>query len=362
MGDVTGFTHGAVRSVSIAVTPNPRLTTDDEPWVAFKDESKGGRCSVYRVRAGEWRPIGELGFSLAEVNYVNIEFDALLGFAFVAFQDYSQGGRASVYSYRNLYTFLAWLPVGDLGFTAGDAQFVSLAIDAIANEPYVAFRDEALEGKASVYVFRNTEWLPVIKAGFSSGEVEDLSLAFDQNTGQPFLALRDEDFGGRVTVYTIESGKTGTQWQPLGYPAFSEGEGRYIHLVVNFIFGMPLVVFRDYANDSKLSCYAYTSGAWTPIGEKGFTKGPAMYPSITISPGGGMPMIAFQDQSEGDKLSVYRLVGGEWLPLGGTGVSGGAVLSLSSVRSKTGSMMVAYADGSEGGKHCAGWEASMHQA
>ena len=61
-----------------------------------------------------------------------------------------------------------WDNVGPAGFSAGQANNPSLAVDN--GTPYVAYRDGILGEKATVMRFNGVSWEAVGAAGFSAGD------------------------------------------------------------------------------------------------------------------------------------------------------------------------------------------------
>ena len=72
----------------------------------------------------------------------------------------------------------SWQVVGSPGFSAGRADYTSLAIDG-SGVPYVAYQDWGNGGKATVMKYSGGAWATVGSAGFSAGEAAYTSLAID---------------------------------------------------------------------------------------------------------------------------------------------------------------------------------------
>ena len=69
-------------------------------------------------------------------------------------------------------------------------NIVSLAFGSSDSQPYVAYTDWWKFGKATVMKFDGTNWVNVGNVGFSAGEADYTSLAFSPS-GQPYVAYED---------------------------------------------------------------------------------------------------------------------------------------------------------------------------
>jgi len=79
--------------------------------------------------------------------------------------------------------------LGTAGFSDGEADYVSLAVDANGTS-YVAYSDVANSNKATVMKFVNGAWTTVGTSGFSADEADYTSLTIDAN-GVPYVAFSD---------------------------------------------------------------------------------------------------------------------------------------------------------------------------
>ena len=91
-----------------------------------------------------------------------------------------------------------WTTVGSAGFSAGTADYISLAFSS-SNEPYVAYWDVGNAFKATVMKFDGANWVTVGTAGFSVGVAEYTSLAFN-SSNEPYVAYRDGGNSVKATV------------------------------------------------------------------------------------------------------------------------------------------------------------------
>ena len=62
-----------------------------------------------------------------------------------------------------------WVNVGNEGFSAGEADYTSLAFNSSNGVPFIAYSDYVNSQKATVMKFDGTNWVNVGNAGFSAG-------------------------------------------------------------------------------------------------------------------------------------------------------------------------------------------------
>jgi len=99
----------------------------------------------------------------------------------------------------------SWVNVGSPGFSAGDAEYTSLAFEG--GTPYVAYRDGSNSYKATVMKFDGTNWVNVGSPGFSAGDAEYTSLAFEGGT--PYVAYTDVGNSNKATVMRFTDPQSG---------------------------------------------------------------------------------------------------------------------------------------------------------
>ncbi len=89
-----------------------------------------------------------------------------------------------------------WNYVGTFCFTPGEADYTSLAV--YKGTPYVAFKDVANGGKASMMKYNGSSWVSVSTADFSDGAANYVDL-FNYN-GDSYVAYSDAAHGNKATV------------------------------------------------------------------------------------------------------------------------------------------------------------------
>ena len=140
----SGFTpHGAL-NVTLA------LDRTGLPWVAYYVWH--AQIVVMRFDGASWARVGgsASGSELPDVQteswrqWLSLDFDSQ-NTPYVAYQSYAQGNRASVRRFDGA----SWVPVGNLRFSAGAADYLSMAIGP-DDVPYVVFRDATAAQRITV--------------------------------------------------------------------------------------------------------------------------------------------------------------------------------------------------------------------
>src|ERR1035437_5849547 len=109
-----------------------------------------------------WKIVGNAGFSAGRADYTSLAFSPS-GELYVAYTDWGNDFKATVMKYDGNN----WVNVGNAGFSAGPVNFTCLACSP-SDELYVAFNDDEKPYKASVMKFDGTNWIYVGNPGFSS--------------------------------------------------------------------------------------------------------------------------------------------------------------------------------------------------
>ena len=119
-----------------------------------------------KFNGSSWELVGSAGFSAGYVEHISLALDAS-GTPYVAYSDIdNNSGKASVMKFTGNGT-TGWELVGSAGFSTGQADSISLALDA-SGTPYVAYRDLTNVAKASVKKFNGSSWELVGSEGFSA--------------------------------------------------------------------------------------------------------------------------------------------------------------------------------------------------
>jgi uncharacterized repeat protein (TIGR01451 family) len=267
VGPATGFSSGSVEFFDLA------LDSGNVPYVAYQLQGTSYKATVMRYNAGAnaWENVGNAGFSAAYTQYISLALDSN-DVPYVAYLDYGNSYKATVMRY-NAGTN-TWETVGNAGFSAGMANFTSLALDS-NDVPYVAYKDGGTSNKATVmrYNTGTNTWEPVGSAGFSAGQADFTSLALDSND-VPYVAYKD---GGTSNEATVMRYNTGTNtWETVGSAGFSAGQADFTSLALDSN-DVPYVAYQDGGNSSKTTVMWYNAdaSAWQIVGIPGFSAGSA---------------------------------------------------------------------------------------
>lgn len=277
------FTAGATQYNSLAIDAS------GTPYMAYQDAYSG--ASVMKYDGSSWVNVGSTNFSSAGASYTSLAIDPS-GTPYVAYKDayYMHTDRATVMKYNGS----SWVAVGTPGFSAGAANYTSLAIDG-GGTPYVAYSDGANSNKVSVMKYTGSAWVQVGAAGFSAGAASYVSLAID-NSGIPYVAYKDGGNSNKATVMKFN----GTSWVNLGSAGFTPGTADYTSLAIDHS-NIPYIVFSNGASSNKATVMKYNGSSWAVYGNSGYSAGTATYTSIAID-AYGIPVTAFQDAGSSSRI------------------------------------------------------------
>jgi hypothetical protein len=276
------------------------------PYVAFKDAANAEKCTVMKYIGSSWVIVGTAGFSTGIARNQSIAIDQSNGDIYVAYSDADNGSKTTVMKYSGS----TWQVVGTVGFSAM-AGYQSLIIDN--GTPYVAFE----EYYAKLMKFNGTTWEYV--GGVLPGSMDQVwytNLAMYNHS--PYVVYRDIYNSSKTTVIHLGTNNT---WEPLGTPAFSDGDSKYQSIAIDNN-GIVYVAYQDVLNGGKATVKKYENSSWTTVGTTGFTLGTAISTNIEIN--NGVVYLSFIDESEANKITVMKLVGQNFVPVGTAGLSVGA--------------------------------------
>ena len=208
-----------------------------------------------------------------------------------------------------------WGLVGSGGFSDGQADFNSLTF-APDGTPYVAYKDYVgtFSQKATVMKYNGSAWVAVGNPRFSAGQADWISLAIAPD-GTPFIAYQEN--GNKATVMKYN----GSAWVTVGSAGFSAYTAAYTSLAIA-PDGTPHVAYMDGSTPTKATVMKYNGSAWVTVGDAGFSSGSAWHTSLAFGPDGS-PYVAYSAGNKQYKASVMKFSNGSWSLVGIDGFSAG---------------------------------------
>ena len=306
------------------------------PYVSFLENSTKG--SVMKYTGSAWTYVGSSQFTSGQNLYSSLAINSS-GTPYMAYQD---GYQASCMKFNGT----SWEYVGSQNLTPGGATYTSLAIDG-SDVPYMAFVDAyyLYNNKASVFKFNGATWVPVGTEGFSAGTANYTSLAIDA-AGSLYVAFQDGNSSSKATVMKYSAGA----WNILGSAGFSNGTATYTSIAVDGN-GTPYVVYNDASYSNKAVVKKYNGTSWVALGAAtGISTGAATYTSIVLDAGGN-PYVSYTDAGISNKASCMKYNGSSWVSVSTTaGFSSGASSYSSLALDANGIPYMSITDGSASNK------------
>ena len=223
-----------------------------------------------------------------------------------------------------------WQSVGTPGFSEGEADTPSLALDS-SGIPYMTYCDLSDGWKITVMKFNGSSWQPVGQLG----EGDSPSLVLD-SSGTPYVVYRDYANAYKATVMKFD----GNTWQPVGQPGFSAGDVWYTHLFLDSNDTL-YVAYLDWGHDGKAMFMKFDGSSWQPV-----CPGLAVdIPNFDLG-SNGIPHVGYLDTIYGSmKTTVMKFDGSSWQPVGQVGFSAGQTYTMSLALDSSGTPYVAYVEG-----------------
>ncbi|GEO07435.1 hypothetical protein AAE02nite_50990 [Adhaeribacter aerolatus] len=290
-----------------------------------------------------WQVVGKSGFSVGQADYISLVLDAK-GIPYVVYTDKENGDKATVQKYSNNN----WEYVGSAGFSAVRASSTSIALDA-KGTPYVvyvdavSFSNETNSQQANVKKFDGSNWVDVGTPGISAGIAGHTRLALDTN-GTPFIVYRDYANNYKATVKKFD----GSNWVDVGIPGFSSMMADYTTIAVD-VNNTPFVAYSEDGKGSRATVKKFNGSSWIDVGSPSFSAGRAEGISLVLDANGN-PFVAYKDYANGYKATVKKFNGSNWEDVGLPGFSAGEIVWASLALSTNGTPFVAYLDVANGAK------------
>ena len=177
----------------------------------------------------------------------------------------------------------------------GNAQFAPCygspsLVFSPSGEPFVAF-EGGLTNQAIVMKFDGSNWVNVGLPNFTPNAADDISLAIDPLNGQPYVAYMDWASSGlRTSVMKFD----GSNWVYVGSQFFSAaGQTQAQSIAFSPADNMPYVAFEDGGWGYNARVMRYNGIDWVNVGNPGFSTYGADWTSLAFSPSDSLPYVAF---------------------------------------------------------------------
>lgn len=285
-------------SAGITLYTSMAIDNGGTPYVAYQDGSVHLKATVMKYNGSNWVNVGSPGFSDSTAEYLSFAMDRN-NVPYVAFGD-DIYGNVTVMKYDGSN----WIDVGSPGF--GTAIMTGgnwLTIDS-GGTPYVAYSTGVVP-KATVMKYDGSNWVYVGTPGFSAGEAQYITIAVDRN-GTPYVSYRDYANGDAITVMKYD----GSNWVNVGSPGFSPTGVALSSLAIDSA-GTPYVAFKDNGDSNKATVMKYDGSNWTYVGSRGFTYLGVTDVVLTIDKNGTL-YVALSD----DIMTVMKYDGVNWVTVG----------------------------------------------
>jgi len=135
------FSSGPAYGLNIAINNNNTL------YVVYSDDGNGLKATAMKFNGTAWVSVGNAnGFSASYAAYTDIAINNT-GTPYVVYRDGGNTLKATVMKFNDGAN--AWETVGSAGFSAGNADYTSIAINS-SDDLYVAYKDGGNSNKATV--------------------------------------------------------------------------------------------------------------------------------------------------------------------------------------------------------------------
>ncbi|MBZ0098969.1 MAG: hypothetical protein K8F30_07780, partial [Taibaiella sp.] len=321
------ISSGEAQYIDFAIGKNDVL------YIGYKDIGDPSGITVKKFDGNSWVSTGSINtgfwsFTMAvdgnDVPYVAAE----------------TGANTEVWRYVNGN----WAQVG-IPLVAQGLSHASLVIGK-NDTPYLASRDDPANPnrKLSVWKFDGNAWQIVGNKSFSADIVDagTISITIDPY-GVPYVAYRDQAANGRITVKKLN----GNTWASVGNDGFSNGYLIQTSIVTDNA-GTPYVAYADASNNYRATVKKFDGNAWTDVGTGNFSIGPALSLTLAIDKNDTL-YVAYVSGANYDSAVVQKFDGVNWVKVGYTISTGNAYQTNIAINSQ-GLPFIAYNDGTNGKK------------
>lgn len=268
----------------------------------------------------------------------SLAFHPLTYEPYIVYRDNTNNWRATVKKFDGS----SWSDVGIPGMSYASATYTQIAFNN-SGVPYVAYHDSARGGEASVLKFNGTNWEYVGEETFSDVSAGFLRLVFNPGTNEPYLAYAEANQGLAVVKKF-----NGTSWENVGTPGISEGMvNNTLAMAFNPSTNEPYLAFSDAAITLKSVVKKFNGSGWETVGDAGFSPTGIEYIDIAFNPATFEPHVIFADETNDEnKATVMKWSGSSWEYVGNPRFTSSAVQRPSiAFCPSTNELLIAFGDG-----------------
>jgi hypothetical protein len=289
-----------------------------------------------------WRLVGTAGFSAGAADYVSLAVDSADGTPYVAYVDQSIDNG---YPQVKMFTSGAWSTLADPGKPTVTDPYFYTSIYILDSVPNLAYSYKDVGGYAirvMSYDSVTPQWNQ--NGSFDRGTLSPhqyLSLKAD-SSGWLFVAFRDNSASssGRVSLWDYAESSWNLYWSN-----FTPNANSFVSL--GFIGTTPFVAFKD---DVALAANVYCAGdGMNPYGSSNFSAGEVNYTSLAVD-SSSVVYVAYSDVENDSKVTVMKNEGSDWTVVGETGFSASAASYVSLAIGSDDTPYVAYKDAGNSNK------------
>jgi hypothetical protein len=264
---------------------------NDTVYMAARDDSAPPyrRLSVWKFDGTAWQSVGSRGLSADVVDITSVSFTIdQSGIPYVAYRDQAANGRLTVKKFDGN----SWVSVGSDGFSGAYLMRTSLVTDKVG-VPYVAYNDGNNNFKATVKKFDGNAWVTVGTDGFSVSYADDFSLAMDKDDSLYIAYVSGLDDNAIVQKYD------GVNWVNVG-GLVSTG-GTYLPILEINSKGVLYIAYDDHANNKRVIVKSYNK--YAGITDNTFFK------TLKIIPNPANEMISITGLPQNCRLQIHDVSG-----------------------------------------------------
>lgn len=274
----------------------------DARYVAYQTfDNTNFSWNIKRFDGVSWIAVDTNGLGNQNFRKLGITANGVLQLAYFSFESNKIGIKRLIGS--------VWETVSESPTMANTPYLPSYVFD---NERlWIAFPDETLGNKVTVWKYENGVWSVVGQPGFSVGHAH--SIILKMSNGIPWVAYEDWSLGSAGVVKKFD----GNSWQNVGNQVFNGDPHDQMDFAVSN--GIPYIVHADSTTQNRPRVLKFDGTNWTPIGSL-LSAAPTNFVKLAIDAAVQEPYLLTEDHSPSFwGLSAMHFDGTSWNYVGARG-------------------------------------------